>query len=256
MALSLRALARSLLGVERVSTYYLPWLTRPGLDCAVLINNVEARFKQGYTQGPFASTARQYDADGSLVRSYDVTLPNSLDTAELRMEPTPAGCGFVTVDVSQLHSDLYVTLSHRDTYTATHGRYEFIELYPIRTRLLMAVLGRLLAFGGRTIPAFRRDQYVYMGADSRSYLLVMNLSNVTNRVRIVASESDRLLARRLLTIPPMGSRTLDVAEFARPDPGALAVRRVRLQGNAWFNLYLVGAGPKDLAGPLSLMHVK
>jgi len=245
-----------LLGVERVSTYYLPWLTRPGLDCAILINNVEARFKQGYTQGPFASSARQYDADGSLVRSYDVTLASSLDTAEVRMEPTPAGCGFVTVDVSQIHSDLYVTLSHRDTYTATHGRHEFIERYPIRTRLLMAVLGRLLAFGGRTIPAFRRDQYVYVGADSRSHLLLMNLSNVTNRVRIGASEAGRFLGRRLVTIPPMGSRTLDLAGFAEPKLGTLAVRRLRLEGNAWFNLYLVGAGPQDLAGPLSLMHVK
>jgi hypothetical protein len=34
------------------------------------------------------------------------------------------------------------------------------------------------------------------------------------------------------------------------------VDRLRLSGNAWFNLYLVGAGPRDLDGALSLMHVK
>jgi hypothetical protein len=31
---------------------------------------------------------------------------------------------------------------------------------------------------------------------------------------------------------------------------------VTLEGNAWFNLYVVGAGPRDLDGPLSVMHVK
>jgi hypothetical protein len=31
---------------------------------------------------------------------------------------------------------------------------------------------------------------------------------------------------------------------------------LRLTGNAWFNLYLVGAGTRNLEGALSLMHVK
>ena len=54
----------------------------------------------------------------------------------------------------------------------------------------------------------------------------------------------------------MGSHLLDVASLApEPRPSA-AAWRLRLEGNAWFNLYLVGAGPLDLAGPLSLMHVK
>ena len=60
----------------------------------------------------------------------------------------------------------------------------------------------------------------------------------------------------------MGSRLLDVAtvvdvaSLAPGRPSDSAVLRLRLEGNAWFNLYLVGAGPLDLAGPLSLMHVK
>jgi hypothetical protein len=57
----------------------------------------------------------------------------------------------------------------------------------------------------------------------------------------------------------MGARLLDVGGL---DDGLVEARagtrvhRLRLSGNAWFNLYLVGAGARDLAGPLSLMHVK
>jgi hypothetical protein len=255
MGMSLRALARTLLGVERISTYYLPWVTRPGVECVVLVNNIEARFQPDYNQGPFPSSVDQYDADGSLVRRSPVSLANCVDTAEIRMQPTRAGCGFVTVDVSRIHSDLYVTLTHEGTYTATHGRHEFIERYPRRTRALLSVLGALLARVGRTIPAFRRDQYVYVGAESRSHLLLMNLSNVTNRVRVVATEGRRPAGTRLVAIPPMGACTLEVTGFAG-EAAAPVVRRLRLEGNAWFNLYILGAGPRDLAGPLSLMHVK
>lgn len=255
MGMSLRALARTLLGVERISTYYLPWVTRPGVDCAVLVNNIEARFQPDHNRGPFLSSVAQYDADGSLVRRSQVSLDSCVDTAEIRMQPTRVGCGFVTVDVSHIHSDLYVTLSHEDTYTATHGRHEFIERYPLRTRALMSVLGALLAWGGRTIPAFHRDQYVYVGAESRSHLLLLNLSNVTNRLRVVATDGPRFVASRLVSIPPMGACTLEVTGFGE---GSIApvVRRVSLEGNAWFNLYILGAGPRDLAGALSLMHVK
>jgi hypothetical protein len=256
MANPIRVLARKVLGVERTSTYYLPWLTRPGLDCVILINNIEARFKQGYTQGPFPSSVQQYDADGGVVRRYDVCLHSSTDIAEIRLEPTPAGYGFVTVDVSRLHSDLYTTLSEGEYYTATHGRQEFVETYPLWTRVLMGAIGGLLALVGRTIPAFRRDQYVFVGTESRSHLLLMNLSNVTNRIRIEPSAGGRRLAGRMLALPPMGSRTLDVSSLGEPVTEAPAVKHLHLEGNAWFNLYLIGAGPRDLAGPLSLMHVK
>ena len=190
-----------MLGVERTPTYYLPWLTRPGLDCVILINNIEARFKQGYNQGPFPSSVQQYDADGGRVRRYEVRLASSTDTAEVRLEPTPTGYGFVTVDVSRIHSDLYTTLSDGEYYTATHGRQEFVETYPGWTRILMGVIGGLLALIGRTIPAFRRDQYVFVGAESRSHLLLMNLSNVTNRIRIVPSEGGRRLGRDRAATP-------------------------------------------------------
>jgi hypothetical protein len=54
----------------------------------------------------------------------------------------------------------------------------------------------------------------------------------------------------------MGSFLFDIAQLGEPGAGAPAVEHLHLEGNAWFNLYLVGAGPRDLAGPLSLMHVK
>ena len=44
--------------------------------------------------------------------------------------------------------------------------------------------------------------------------------------------------------------------YGEPGADAPAVKHLHLEGNAWFNLYLIGAGPRDLAGPLSLMHVK
>jgi hypothetical protein len=256
MANPLRGLARRLLGVRRTPTYYLPWLTRPGLQCVLLLSNVEARFKAGYSRGPFPVSACQHDADGAVVRRYEAVLADNLDRAEIALEAGAGGCGFVTVDTTHLHSDLYVTLSDGESYTATHGRGEFVEHYPLPTRVLMRGLGALLALAGRTIPAFTRDQYVYDGTDSRSHLLVMNLSNVTNRVRIVARTEGRVTGARVVTLPAMGSRLIDVASLGPRATGATVVRRLRLEGNAWFNLYVVGAGARDLDGPLSLMHVK
>jgi hypothetical protein len=249
-------LARKVLGVTRAPTYYLPWLTRPGLDCVVIINNIEARFKQGYNQGPFPSSLQQYDADGACVHRYDVALPSSTDAAEVTLRPAGTGYGFVTVDVSRIHSDLYATLSDGEYYTATHGRHEFVEAYPAGPRILLTFIGSLLALAGRTLPAFRREQYVFAGVESRSHVLLINLSNVTNRIRVVPSEGGRRRKARLLTLPPMGSRLLDVSRVGEVGVDAPAVTHLHLEGNAWFNLYLVGAGPRDLAGPLSLMHVK
>jgi hypothetical protein len=256
MAKPLRALARRLLGVARVPTYYLPWLTRPSLECALVLHNVEARFKPGFNEGPFPLTVVQHDADGRVVRRYEVALRDSTDRVELPLEPTPAGCGIVTVTGERLHSDLYVTLSDGHEYTATHGRGEFVEHYPWWARAAMGALGTALAGSGRTIPAFARDQYCYLGPDHRSHLLLMNLSNTVNRIRVVAIRSGLAVGASLVSLPPMGARLLDVASFATGADTGTTVWRLRIDGNAWFNLYLVGAGPRDLAGPLSLMHVK
>jgi len=223
MAWALRVLARKALGVARTPTYYLPWLARPGLDCVLLINNVESRFKPEYNHGPFPCSVRQYNADGTLVGRYAVALVSSTDTAEIRLQPTPAGFGFATVDVSHIHSDLYTTLSDGRYYTATHGRHEFVETYPDWTRMLMAVLGRLLALAGRTIPAFRREQYVFVGVESRSHLLLLNLSNVVNRIRVVVHRDGARTVARLVTLPPRGARLLDVGTLARAAPRAQLV---------------------------------
>jgi hypothetical protein len=115
--------------------------------------------------------------------------------------------------------------------------------------------GRALAAAGRTVPLFARDQYVYRGPDSRSHVLIFNLSNVVNRVRVVATRDGARAGTRLLRLPPMGSTLLDIATLG-PPVDRLIVERLRLTGNAWFNLYLVGAGARDLDGALSLMHVK
>ena len=250
---SLRAYARRLLGVTRVPTYYLPWLTGPALQCALIINNLESRFRPGDNEGPFPVTVTQHDADGRVVRTYEVTLPDSVATCEVQLTPTRAGHGFVVVAAGRIWSEIYVTVPDGRTYTGTHGRHEFIECYPPHTRALMAALGGGLALARRTIPAFVRDQYIYRRPDSRSHLLLLNLSNVTNRLRLVVVRDGAVAGARLLALPPMGARLVDPTAMA---PARTGVDRVRIEGNAWFNLYLVGAGTRDLAGPLSLMHVK
>jgi hypothetical protein len=251
----LRSLARRLLGVRRVPTYYLPWLTRPGLDCVLLVNNIESRFTAGRDARDLEAAVTQHDADGRVVGTQRVTLADSTDAREVRLAPTAAGHGFVTVAAPTIRSDLYVALVTGETYTATHGRQEFVEHYPTWTRAALTLLGGLLALAGRTVPAFARDQYVYHGPASRSHLLVMNLSNVVNRIRVVTTRAGRPAAARLVRLPPMGTALVEIGGPATA-AGPLAVDRLRLTGNAWFNLYLVGAGPCDLDGALSLMHVK
>jgi hypothetical protein len=238
--------------VERTPTYYLPWLTRPGLDCVLILSNIESRFKAGFNEGPFHVTTTQYDADGRRVGRYETTLADATDVAEVPLTPAPPGYGFATVEGERLHTDLYVTLSTPEFYTATHGRGEFVERYPHRARAALALARGAMATVGRTLPAFTRYQYVYERADSRSHLLLMNLSNVTNRIGVVADWGGQRLGRRLVRIPAMGTRLVDVT----PLTGGSPIARLRLDANAWFNLYVVGAGPRDLAGPLSLMHVK
>ena len=256
MTVPLRSLTRRVLGVARHPTYYLPWIIRPGLECALVLSNIEARFKPEYVSGPFRASVVQYDAHGVAAHSYGVSLQNSTDAVELPLKPAGGGYGFVTVSGDFTQSDLYVTLSDGRDYTATHGRGEFVEAYPRLTRLLLAAACGVASVAGRTIPAFARNQYVYVGPDSRSHVLLMNLSNVTNRIRAVLSADGRVVGSRLLRLPPMGSHLLDVASLASGQAPDAAALRLRLEGNAWFNLYLVGAGPLDLAGPLSLMHVK
>src|SRR5437867_705377 len=255
MAMAVRALARSLLGVTRVPTYYLPWIAHPGLECTLVLSNVEARFKVGWNQGSYPLAVAQYDADGRLVGRHELTLRNVTDVVELPLVAAASGHGLVIVSGERLYSDLYVTVSDGESYSATHGRGEWIERYPARARLAHAALGGALALAGRTVPAFTRHQYAYSGADSRSHLLVMNLSNVTNRVRVAATHERARAPARVLTIPPLGTRLLDVGALVGTG-GETRVWRLHLTGNAWFNLYLVCTGPRDLAGPVSLMHVK
>jgi len=248
----LRRVARALLGVERPPVYYLPWLVRPGIDCVLMLSNLEARFRSGYNAGPFAFRVTQYAADGRLLAEHHTRLEHSTDVAEVTLAASDTGWGFVTIGDDPVQSDLYVTLSDGAAYAATHGRQEFVERYPARSRAVLAVVGSLLAWLARTVPAFVRYQYAYVGAESRSDLLLLNLSNVTNRIRVVTlpAGSPSVLVR----IPPMGSHLLDISRLAQPAVQGTRVVPLRLEGNAWFNLYVVGASERST--PRSLMHVK
>ena len=248
---ALRGLARRLLGVTRTTTYYLPWLVRPPVGCLLLVNNIESRFKSEFNRGPFPVAITQYGADGRIARHYEVMLADPSDTADLELQAAPGGVGVLTVSGDWIFSGSYALLTDGRTYSGTHGRQEYWDAYPWPARALQSVLGALLAPVGRTVPAFTRHQYGFVGPESRSYFLLMNLSNVTNRLR--ASADGRAA---LVTLPPHGACLFDVRRIAPPPADRTTSRHVRLEGNARFNLYVVGAGPKDLDGALSLMHVK
>jgi hypothetical protein len=248
----LRRVARALLGVERPPVYYLPWLVRPGLDCVLMLSNLEARFKTGHNAGPFAFRVTQYAADGRRLAEHHARLERSTDVAEVTLAASDAGWGFVTIGDDPVQSDLYVTLSDGAAYAATHGRQEFVERYPARSRAALAAVGGLLAWLGRTVPAFVRYQYAYVGAESRSDLLLLNLSNVVNRVRVVTVQAGG--ASALVRIPPMGSHLLDTSRLVPRPATGIRVVPLRLEANAWFNLYVVGGAARS--APLSLMHVK
>ena len=251
----LRSAARRLLGVRRESTYYLPWLTRPGLECVVLLNNIESRFTSGRDARDIAATVTQLDAEGRVVAEHRATLADSTDAREVPLTADGVAYGLVTVSAPRIRSDLYVALADGETYTATHGRHEFVEHYPLWARAALAAAGALLAPFGHTLPTFTRDQYVYHGASGRLHLLLFNLSDVVNRIRLDARRDGVRVGARLVRVPPRGARLVDVDSLA-PHTGPLTVEQLRLTGNAWFNLYLIGAGARDLDGALSLMHVK
>lgn len=256
MTAGLRGLARRLLGVTRTSTYYLPWLVRPPVGCILLVNNIESRFKSEFNRGPFPVTITQYGADGRIARRYEVSLADSGDTADLELQTAPGGVGVLTVRGERILSGSYALLTDGRTYSGTHGRQENWDAYPWPARALLAVLGTLLAPLRRTVPAFTLHQYGFVGPDSRSYFLLMNLSNVTNRLRASANGDGRRGRVALLTLPPHGTCLFDVRRIAPPRAERTVSLHMRLEGNARFNLYVVGAGPKDLDGALSLMHVK
>lgn len=64
--------------------------------------------------------------------------------------------------------DCVVLVNNIESRLATHGRHQFVETYPAWTRILLGTLGRLLALAGRTVPAFRREQYVFAPAEAPS----------------------------------------------------------------------------------------
>src|SRR5262245_54127687 len=106
----LRRVARALLGVERPPVYYLPWLVRPGIDCVLMLSNLEARFRSGHNAGPFAFRVTQYAADGRLLAEHHTCLKHSTDVAEVTLAASDTGWGFVTIGDDPVQPDRDVPL--------------------------------------------------------------------------------------------------------------------------------------------------
>src|SRR5437879_13088746 len=100
--MGLRKLAKRVLGVRRQPTYYLPWLTRPHLQCALVLSNVESRFKVGYNRGSFPGSVVQYDADGAVAARHEVRLPDAVAAVELTLPHSPRGSGLVTASAERM----------------------------------------------------------------------------------------------------------------------------------------------------------
>ena len=240
----------------RPRTYYLPWITRPGLDCALVLSNVEARFKPELSAGPILVTVVQYDARGKAARQYEVTLVDSTDTVEMPLTPAAGGCGFATVRGEGLHSDLYVTLSDGHDYTATHGREEFIEEYPGLIRRLLSTAGAVMSVLGRTLPIFTRNQFVYLGPESRSHVLLMNLSK---RDESHPGRGQHREAPYRLAPAPAAADGVASARRRLPRPPALIQHQglaAQARGQCLVQPVHGGRGVEGPRGSLSLMHVK
>ena len=159
----------------------------PGLDCVVLLNNIESRFTSGREGRGLDAMVTQLDSEGR------VSQPATRHAVrQHRRARGAAGAGRRRLwlrdggrapdQVRPLRGARRRRDVHRDARPAVSSSSTIRPW----TRAILAVAGALLAPLGHTVPAFARDQYVYHGADSRSHLLVLNLSNVVNRVRVVA----------------------------------------------------------------------
>src|SRR3989442_22523 len=130
MANAVRALARSLLGVIRVPTYYLPWIARPGLECTLVLSNVEARFKPDSRRGPYTLAVEQYDADGAVVRRHELTLRDAPDGVERPPAPPAGGHGLAAARRGRARRR-----RRRDArLAAAPGRQRVVQLLPGRHR--------------------------------------------------------------------------------------------------------------------------
>src|SRR5256885_13866800 len=94
---ALRSAARRLLGVTRTSTYYLPWISRPGLRCVLILNNVESRFTTARAGGPFPPAVVQYDARGTGVARHDPKVPPATQPPELPLDAVAPRHGLETL---------------------------------------------------------------------------------------------------------------------------------------------------------------
>src|SRR5205809_7165500 len=95
---ALRSAARRLLGVTRTSTYYLPWIARPGLRCVLILNNVESRFTSARAGAPFPAAVVHYDARGTAVARYDAKVPTAPDPLQPPLDAVAQGHGPVSVE--------------------------------------------------------------------------------------------------------------------------------------------------------------
>ena len=241
----LRSLARRVLGVTRESTYYLPWLTRPGLECVVLVNNIESRFTSGRAPPPPAWTRRSPSTtpSGGVVGVYTTALTDSADAREVRAD-ADGGRPRLRDGADAAGSTPTSTWrwsTARATARRTAGRSSSSTIRRGRGRRWRSPAALLAAAGAHR--AALRARPVRLSRPGQP-LARAHLQPVERRQPHPRGRHPRRRARP-------GPGCCGCRRWVRPcstsarwgrRPSRLVVERLRLTGNAWFNLYLVGAG--------------
>ena len=251
-----RTWTRGLLGVRRDPTYYLPWLTRPGLDCVVLLNNIESRFTSGREGRDLDATVTQFDSEGRGGQPATRHADRQHRRARGAADPGRRRLRLRDGGRARIKSDLYVALVDGESVHArrTAGRSSSSTTRPGRARCSRWPARSWRRWGTR---AGLRARSVRLSRRGQPLAPAGPESVERRQPRSRRRRARRRAGRRPAGLHPAAEArgSLDVDSLA-PAAERLIVEQLRLTGNAWFNLYLVGAGTRDLEGALSLMHVK
>lgn len=257
----LKKLAKSFLKPQRKFTYYLPWLTTERVRCSLLLNNIEARFLTKTSLYPLDLRVTQYNESGKVIKIYQELLTSPTDVKELLLSSENQGkirCGLVTIQGKRgWLSGIYLILSDGENCSLTHGRHEVIDHFPSWAGALIRVVSTCVGPFVKQLAAFGKDQFVYLHQQFSSHLIFLNLSTATNLLFLTLRKETKRITSRRLALPGLGSQVIHLRQFFSSAPGNLSgIFQLEIRATLRFNYYVIGAGPEEFSGSLSIQHVK